>query len=128
MTLKAFLEAIAPYPEKRLVFFQGERIPGDYHLTEVICATYTSVECGGGVHAWRETVVQLMGPGPEDPQEYMRVLRIFSRASAAIGFFPETELRFEYGRPALRYRPERLTLRGRPGGSARPLGRCLQAP
>lgn len=36
-------------------------------------ATCESMDCDGQANFWRETVIQLMGPGPDDKPESMTV-------------------------------------------------------
>ncbi|MFH3639952.1 DUF6428 family protein, partial [Acinetobacter baumannii] len=65
--------------------------------------SYARLGCGGQANAWRETVVQLMDPGPKDKPEFMPVkkfLSIYERVAASVAVEGEAEVRFEYGNPA----------------------------
>lgn len=110
MTTQELLNTLALYPDRPLVFeADGQRVALGYHVTEVMNVTYEGMDCGGQASFWRETVVQLMGPGPGDKPEFMTVqkfLSIYNRVAASVPVWDEAEIRFEYGdaaRPAVRY-------------------------
>ncbi|GIW34737.1 DUF6428 family protein [Meiothermus sp.] len=120
MKTQELLEALAPHQDKPLVFkyAQGQQIAPGYHVTEVMNVTYESMDCGGQANFWRETVVQLMGPGPDDKPEFMTVqkfLSIYNRVAALVPVQPDTEVRFEYGNtdlPAIHYHVGSIALEG----------------
>lgn len=120
MQTQALLATLSQHLDQRLVFeyADGQRIAPGYHVTEVMNVTYESMDCGGQANFWRETVVQLMGPGPTDPPEFMTVqkfLGIYSRVAASVPVRGEAEILFEYGnaaRPAVHYHVGQLTLEG----------------
>lgn len=120
MTTQELLETLTLHPDKPLIFeTNGQRVPPGYHVTEVMNVTYESMDCGGQANFWRETVVQLMGPGPGDKPEFMPVekfLRIYKRVAASVPVQGEAEIRFEYGdatRPAVHYHVGQVALEGR---------------
>lgn len=114
------LEALAPHQDKPLVFkyAQGQQVAPGYHVTEVMNVTYESMDCGGHANFWRETVVQLMGPGPHDQPEFMTVqkfLSIYNRVAASVPVQADAEVRFEYGStalPAIHYHVGSIALEG----------------
>ncbi|MGK0619967.1 DUF6428 family protein [Meiothermus cerbereus] len=119
MTTQELLETLASHQDKSLVFeASGQRIAPGYHVTEVMNVTYESMDCGGQANFWRETVVQLMGPGPGDKPEFMTVqkfLSIYNRVAASVPVRGEAQIRFEYGdalRPAVHYHVAQMSLEG----------------
>lgn len=118
MDTQSFLSLIELHPGRALVFKydKGKAVAPGYHVTEIMSAHYQSVDCGGQANAWRETVVQLQGPGAKDKPEYMstdKFLSIYRRVTAAIPVRPEAELRLEYGdheTPAMHYHIGRIDL------------------
>lgn len=119
MTTQELLNTLAMHPDRPLVFeVDGQTVAPGYHVTEVMNVTYESMDCGGRANFWRETVVQLMGPGPADPPEFMTVqkfLGIYRRVAASVPVRDEAEIRFEYGdaaRPAVHYHVGQVGLRG----------------
>ncbi|GIW25125.1 DUF6428 family protein [Meiothermus sp.] len=120
MQTQAFLDALSGYEDRPLVFeyTPGQHIAPGYHVTEVMSVIYESMDCGGQANFWRETVVQLMGPGPNDKPEFMTVqkfLRIYRRVAAAVPVRGEAPVRFEYGGvalPAVQYHVGQIALEG----------------
>ena len=120
MNTQEFLQNLAPHPDKGLVFEYGagQRVAPGYHVTEVMSVSYASMDCGGQANAWRETVVQLMDPGPKDKPEFMPVkkfLSIYERVAASVAVEGGAEVRFEYSnpaRPTVRYHVGRLEVEG----------------
>lgn len=119
MNTQEFLSFIEAQPGKALVFeYGGKQVQPGYHVTEVMNATYESMDCGGNSHFWRETVVQLQGPGRKDNPEFMRTdkfLSIYKRVVATVPVRPDSEIRFEYGdleTPAIHYQVGTVGLEG----------------
>lgn len=119
MTTQELLKTLTLHPDKSLVFeANGQRIAPGYHVTEVMNLTFESMDCGGQANFWRETVVQLMGPGPGDKPEFMTVqkfLSIYNRVAASVPVRGESEIRFEYGStelPAVHYHVGQVALEG----------------
>lgn len=114
-----FVEALRVQPQRPLEFWlHGERLVGaGYHLTEISAVNVESVDCGGMVNAWRETVFQVMDGTPEEAgRGFMttrKVLAIYERVAGKISLDTAAPVRFEYGnllRPAVRYGVEGLQL------------------
>lgn len=120
MKTQELLETLAPHQDKPLVFkyARGQQVAPGYHVTEVMNVTYESMDCGGQASFWRETVVQLMGPGPHDKPEFMTVrkfLSIYNRVVASVPVRADADVRFEYGSaalPAIRYHVGQIVLEG----------------
>jgi Family of unknown function (DUF6428) len=110
MNTQEFLSTLESLPNQSLVFDYGDgTIKPGYHVTEVMNVSYESMDCGGQANAWRETVIQLMGPNIQDKSEYMTVekfLNIYNKVAASVPIRSESEMRFEYGDanlPAIHY-------------------------
>jgi hypothetical protein len=110
MNTQEFLSTLESLPNQALIFDYGDsQVKPGYHVTEVMNVTYESMDCGGQANFWRETIVQLMGPGIKDKAEYMTVekfLNIYRKVAASVPVLSEAEMRFEYGdssHPALHY-------------------------
>ncbi len=120
MKTQEFLNTLALHQDRPLVFeyASGQQVAPGYHVTEVMNVCYESMDCGGQSNFWRETVVQLMGPGPRDTPEFMTVqkfLSIYNRVAASVPVRVESEIRFEYGSaalPAIRYQVGQIALEG----------------
>ena len=144
MDTQTFLQGLEPHTTSGLVFElpDGGLVAPGYHVTEVIAASFRSVDCGGRSHAWGQTLVQLQGPSQRDAPEFMRVgkfLAIYARAAASLPVGDADELRLEYGdaeRPAIHYGVAGLeesegALRVRllaPGVSCKPRAEAESAP
>jgi len=115
-TPAGFLEALRDHSSRPLIFDLGgeKRVPAGYHVTEIKAATLSTVDCGGVVNAWTETVIQLMQGGADPAAQYMPVekfLKIYGQVAPKIAIEPHSELRFEYGdaeQPAIHYAVSRL--------------------
>jgi hypothetical protein len=110
MTTQEFLSALEAHPQQALVFDYGAgQVKPGYHVTEVMNVTYESMDCGGQANFWRETIVQLQGPGSKDKPEFMstdKFLSIYNRVVKSVPVRPDSEVRLEYGdteRPAIHY-------------------------
>jgi hypothetical protein len=110
MNTQTFLQTLESLPDSTLVFDYGHgQIKPGYHVTEVMAASYSSMDCGGQANSWQETIIQLMGPMVTDRPEYMTVkkfLSIYRRVAATVPIDSAAALRFEYGDarlPAMHY-------------------------
>ncbi len=58
--LKKFVDVFLENTDRKLAFQykEGELLKGKYHITEVKNNHIQSVDCGGRVHEWFETVFQ----------------------------------------------------------------------
>ncbi len=101
MNTQTFLSALEAHPNQPLVFDYGSKqVSPGYHITEVMNVTYESMDCGGQANFWRETIVQLQGPGQKDKPEFMstdKFLNIYNRVVASVPVRPDSEVRLEYG-------------------------------
>jgi hypothetical protein len=101
MKTNEFIAALRAAPENRLLFIDrgGNPIHAGYHLTELKAASFQTVDCGGQLNNWRETVVQLWVP-PGADEDYMRAakfLQIFDKVRGMISLDLAAEIRVEYG-------------------------------
>jgi len=73
MKTREFVEALKSNPSSPLsfVFESGAPVQAGYHITEVKNIHVESVDCGGAVDAWDETVIQLWLPAVIDPNHDM---------------------------------------------------------
>lgn len=102
MKTQEFLQLLQDYQEKALLFEYAPNllVGANYHITEVKHVTIDAVDCGAGVDAWKETVVQLW----EDPQElgktsYMdagKAIEILARVGAMRPYTMDAEVKLEY--------------------------------
>jgi hypothetical protein len=68
-------------------------------LTELKAASFKTVDCGGQVNQWNETVVQLWVP-PLPNDDYMttaKFLNIFDKVRGMVPINSSAEMRVEYG-------------------------------
>jgi Family of unknown function (DUF6428) len=101
MTTEEFISALRRAPNRSLLFVDltGHVVRRGYHLTEIKAAHFNTVDCGGQVNNWRETIVQLWVPQRAD-DDYMRTakfLKIFDKVSGMVPLGREAEVRVEYG-------------------------------
>jgi hypothetical protein len=101
MKTNEFISELRAAPRDQLLFVnpEGQTIHTGYHLTELKAALFNTVDCGGQVNHWEETIIQLWVPSEAD-HEYMsaaKFLKIFDRASGMISLNMNTEMRIEYG-------------------------------
>jgi Family of unknown function (DUF6428) len=101
MKTNDFITALRAAPENRLLFVDrgGNRIHTDYHLTELKAASFQTVDCGGQLNNWTETVVQLWVP-PDADDHHMRAakfLQIFDKVCGMIPLDFTAKIRVEYG-------------------------------
>jgi len=101
MKTDEFILALRAAPNNQLIFINEDwcTVPKGYHLTELKSAAYETVDCGGQVNQWKETIVQLWLP--RDPaDDYMtaaKFLKIFDKVHSMIPLDCDAEIRFEYG-------------------------------
>jgi hypothetical protein len=101
MKTNEFISALRAAPDHQLVFVDrnGRAVHAGYHLTELKAATFNTVDCGGQVNQWDETVVQLWVPAEAD-DDYMtsaKFLRIFDKVRGMVPVNLDAEIRVEYG-------------------------------
>ena len=101
MNTREFIEKLRVAQSKRLIFTNsdGDTIHTGYHLTEIKAARFDTVDCGGQVNRWPETIFQLWVPENGDDQ-YMQAdkfVRIYEKVRDSIPLNENAEVRIEYG-------------------------------
>jgi len=101
MKTNEFIAALQAAPNNRLIFADahGHVIHAGYHLTELKTAALDTVDCGGRLNRWDETIIQLWAPAEAD-EEYMTVakfLNIFDKVRGMVPLKFGAEIRVEYG-------------------------------
>jgi hypothetical protein len=101
MKTNEFISELRDAPGNELLFVnaEGNTIHAGYHLTELKAVDSNTVDCGGQVNRWQETIVQLWVP-PEADDRYMtaaKFLKIFDQVSGMIPLNMDTDIRVEYG-------------------------------
>jgi hypothetical protein len=101
MKTNEFIAELRVAPENRLLFVDrdGNAIHAGYHLTELKAGSFQTVDCGGQLNNWTETIVQLWVP-PDADDHYMTVakfLEIFDKVRGMIPLDLTAEIRVEYG-------------------------------
>src|SRR5213075_2561941 len=101
MKTNRFICALRAAPNNQLIFVdvEGQTVHSGYHLTELKTAAFETVDCGGRVNRWSETIVQLWVP-PDAEDDYMRVakfLKIFDKVHGMIPLDLHADIRVEYG-------------------------------
>ena len=81
MKTQEFLNILKEHQGKSLLFEYAPNllVGANYHITEVKHVTIDSVDCGAGVDAWKETIIQLW----EDPNELGKT--VFMSTYKALG-------------------------------------------
>jgi Family of unknown function (DUF6428) len=101
MKTNEFIAALRAAPQNQLIFtdLDGHAVHSGYHLTELKSASYDTVDCGGQVNRWQETIVQLwVPPDPaDDRMTAAKLLKIFDKARGMIPLNFDAEIRVEYG-------------------------------
>ncbi|PYJ17237.1 MAG: hypothetical protein DME96_06730 [Verrucomicrobia bacterium] len=101
MKTNEFISTLRAAPSNQLIFadLDGHAVHSGYHLTELKAASFETVDCGGQVNRWPETIVQLWVPLRAD-NEYMtaaKFLKIFDKVRGLIPVDLDAEIRVEYG-------------------------------
>jgi hypothetical protein len=101
MKTNEFISALRLAPNNQLVFVDlaGHVVHTGYHLTEIKAAALDTVDCGGQINHWRETIMQLWVPQDAD-DHYMsteKFLNIFDKVSGMVPLDFKAEIRVEYG-------------------------------
>lgn len=102
MKTQEFLNILKEHQSKALLFEYAPNllVGANYHITEVKHVTIDSVDCGAGVDAWKETVIQLW----EDPKELgktdfmsaYKAMGILSKVGQMKSYVLESEVKIEY--------------------------------
>jgi len=101
MKTTEFISALRAAPTNQLIFVDrdGHAVHGGYHLTELKTASFDTVDCGGQINRWQETIVQLWVPRDAD-DDYMtagKFLQIFDKVRGTVPINLDAEMRVEYG-------------------------------
>ena len=101
MKTSEFISALRRAPNHPLLFVDlaGRLVHRGYHFTEIKAVSYETVDCGGQINRWRETILQLWVPQDAD-EDYMRTakfLKIFDKVSGMVPLDIDAEIRIEYG-------------------------------
>ena len=101
MKTREFIQSLRNAADKALIFTNaaGDMIHAGYHLTEIKAATFETVDCGGQLNHWNETILQLWVPEEADG-DYMKsdkFLRIYNKVRGMVPVDEEAEVRIEYG-------------------------------
>ena len=101
MKTREFIGKLRAAQGKRLIFANsdGDAVHPGYHLTEIKAALFDTVDCGGQVNRWPETIFQLWVPenaGDED-MKADKFVRIYEKVRASIPLDEKAEVRIEYG-------------------------------
>lgn len=101
MKTKEFLTLLEENPNKNLRFeyHKGQFAREDFHLTEIKNVTYDTVDCGGVINQWKETVVQLWENSTPDGNsvDTTKALEIAMRVDSVRPIYKDVEIKFEYG-------------------------------
>ena len=102
MRTKEFLELLQSHPNKSLLFqyAEGQLVGANYHITEVKHVKIDAVDCGAGIDAWNETIIQLW----ESPDEigkttYMstdKAMGILNKVGQMKAYDLDAEVKIEY--------------------------------
>ncbi|MEZ7900328.1 MAG: DUF6428 family protein [Flavobacteriales bacterium] len=101
MKTKEFLTLLEENPNKNLRFeyHKGQFAREDFHLTEIKNVTYDTVDCGGMLNEWKETIVQIWENTTPDGNyvDTTKALEIAMKVDAVRPIVKDTEVKFEYG-------------------------------
>ena len=102
MKTQEFLDLLKEHQGKSLLFEYAPNllVGANYHITEVKHVTIDSVDCGAGVDAWKEMIIQLW----EDPNELgktefmsaYKAMAILSKVGRMKPYVMDAEVRIEY--------------------------------
>ncbi|TVZ52488.1 DUF6428 family protein [Dokdonia sp. Hel_I_53] len=102
MKTEEFLQILKQHQDKSLLFEYAPNllVGANYHITEIKHITVDSVDCGAGVDAWKETIVQLW----EDPNELgkttfmsaLKAMGILNKVGTIKSYIMDAELKIEY--------------------------------
>ncbi len=119
MKTKEFIDLLKSHPEKKLSFEyqEGAFVPETFHITEIKNSNVTSVDCGGFMHEFNETIVQLwINEGEELREDFtaQKALKIIDIVNSKYPVNEAAELFFEYGYidlPTSNYKVKKVHIR-----------------
>jgi Family of unknown function (DUF6428) len=79
---------------------EGKLIEPTYHITEIKTAEITSVDCGGNISGWKETIVQFVEYEKGlliKPMQISKALSIIQLVESKISISPESTVKIEFG-------------------------------
>ena len=98
MKTKEFLTLLEENPNKNLRFeyHKGQFAREDFHLTEIKNVTYDTVDCGGMLNEWKETIVQIWENTTPDGNyvDTTKALEIAMKVDAVRPIVKDTEVKF----------------------------------
>lgn len=102
MKTKEFISLLKAHPSKKVVFEYQENkfVPETYHITEIKNSHVTSVDCGGFMHDFNETIVQLwVNEGEAFKEDFTaeKALKIIDIVNSKYTINTEADVFFEYG-------------------------------
>lgn len=103
MNTNEFLVLLNENPNSDLIFELelGNEIPKGWHITEIKKIHIDSVDCGGNLHEYNETVVQLLSSGScgsgKTHMKALKAAKIFNTVIDKQDLDLATNIRFEYG-------------------------------
>jgi hypothetical protein len=101
-SLAALLELLASHDEKLLVLQCGlQRVQAGYHVTEVKAGSFVTLDCGGNLDAWQETILQVEDTAASEGASVMTVgkLRsILAQVDRKVRLNGDARLTFEVSR------------------------------
>ncbi|SMO47699.1 DUF6428 family protein [Gracilimonas mengyeensis] len=111
MNTSTFIHTLISNSNKELYFTlpDGSRIAGDLHITEIQNHQVDSVDCGGNMHAYQETVVQLWineRSGKTAEWTTDKAIKIIDIVGKKIEYIDDAELFIEFGdsaHPTMKY-------------------------
>lgn len=102
MKTQEFLDLLKSHQDKSLLFeyTAGQIVGANYHITEVKHTSIESVDCGGRMDTWNETVIQLWeSPDELGKTEYMsanKASSILNRVDQMRSYDRDAEVKIEY--------------------------------
>ncbi|WP_347924229.1 DUF6428 family protein [Pontimicrobium sp. SW4] len=102
MKTKELFEVLNAHQDKSLLFefMPNEFVKANYHITEVKHLKIDSVDCGSGIDAWNETIIQLwespLEIGKRDFMSVYKALGILNKVGKMKPYDMEAEVKFEY--------------------------------
>ena len=101
MKTNKFITALRNSPDKQLQFVNesGDTVHSGYHLTEIKAANFDTVDCGGQVNHWHETILQLWVPADANDEHMSasKFLGIYDGVRGLVSLDENSEIRVEYG-------------------------------
>ncbi|RMA66203.1 DUF6428 family protein [Ulvibacter antarcticus] len=103
MKTQELLQLLEANKDKALLFeyAPNQFVGANYHITEVKHISIDSVDCGAGVDAWKETIIQLWeSPSEINNTEYMgtyKAIGILKKVGTMKAYDLTSEVKFEYG-------------------------------